>query len=379
MRVVLAPDSFKGSLDAAGVCDALERGVRDADPHADVVAVPMADGGEGTLDSLLRSWGGERVTLDVTDPLGGRVPGHYGWDAAGRRAVVELAVASGLTTRERLEPLRATTRGTGELLRDALDRGADEVVVCLGGSATTDGGTGILRALGVRLLDAAGRDLPDGGGALVDLDRVDVTALHPRAHEVRVRVACDVDSPLLGPDGAAAVFGPQKGAGPDDVAVLDAGLARLAEALVVACGPRAADVVDLPGAGAAGGTAAGLVAVLDTALEPGASLVADAAGLDAALAGADLVVTGEGRVDEQSARGKVVSAVVALAAAAGVPVVAVGGQVRGDLAGLHAAGLTAAFAVADGPRPLAELVADPAPFVRRTAEQVTRLFLARRR
>lgn len=371
MRVVLAPDSFKGSLSAPAVCAALQAGVLAADPAADVQAVPMADGGEGTLACLLAAWGGERVGLDVPGPLGAPVPGHYGRSADGARAVVELAVASGLAlVAERPDPLRATTRGTGALAADALARGAREVVLCLGGSATTDGGTGLLRALGLRLLDAGGRDLPEGGGALVDLDRLDDSGLLPAARAARWRLACDVTAPLVGPHGAAAVFGPQKGATPDDVARLDAGLRRLAEVLHRAYG---VDVADLPGAGAAGGAAGGLVAALGGAVEAGAPLVADAVGLDAALQGADLVLTGEGSLDAQTAQGKAVSVVAARARAAGVPAVALCGQVTPPWDALHDLGLTCAFSVADGPRPLAHLVEHAPSLLAALAEQVVRL------
>ncbi len=369
MRVVLAPDSFKGSLTAEQACAAMAVGVRAADPGAVVRAVPVADGGEGTLACLLAAWGGEQVARTVAGPLGEPVRGSYGRSADGARAVVELAVASGLRDGPRA-PLRASTRGTGELVADALDRGAREVVLCLGGSATTDGGTGLLRALGVRLLDAAGRDLPEGGGSLADLDRLDTAGLHPAALSTRWRLACDVTSPLVGPHGAAAVFGPQKGATPDDVVRLDAGLRRLAAVLAATSG---VDVADLPGAGAAGGTAGGLVAALGATVEPGAVLVADAVGLDAALQGADLVLTGEGRLDAQTAAGKAVSVVAARARAAGVPAVALCGEVAPPLGALHALGLTAALSLADGARSREHLVAHAAELLAALAEQVVRL------
>lgn len=371
MRVVLAPDSFKGSLSAVQVCASLAVGVRSADPAADVLAVPMADGGEGTLDCLTAAWGGSRVGLDVAGPTGGPVAAHYGRSPDGRTAVVELAVASGLGTgRGPLEPMRASTRGSGELVAHAVRHGAQEVVLCLGGSATTDGGTGLLRALGFRFLNSAGRDLPDGGGALADLDSVDDSAVPDGVRSVRVRLACDVTSPLTGPAGAAHVFGPQKGADPAQVAQLDAGLRRLGAVLRARYG---VDVDDLPGAGAAGGTAGGVVAALGGTIERGAHLVADAAGLSAALAGADLVLTGEGRLDEQSAAGKVVSVVAQRARHAGVPAVALCGSVVAPLDALHRCGLTAAFSIATGPSSFDELVAATPTLLAVLSEQVIRL------
>ncbi|MFF4236733.1 glycerate kinase [Actinomadura geliboluensis] len=373
MRIVVAPDSFKGSLSAAEVCAAVAAGARRAVPDAEVAAVPMADGGEGTLDCFLAARGGDAVEIAATDPLGRPVKARYALSGDGRSAVVELAAASGLPLVEDVppDPLNAATHGTGELIADAVRRGAREVLVCIGGSASTDGGAGLLRALGVRFLDAAGAELPPGGAALARLAAIDDSALPDAVRATRFRVACDVTNPLVGPAGAAAVFGPQKGASPAQVAELDAALTVFADVLAARGGPR---VHDLPGAGAAGGTCGGLVGVLGAEPAAGAELVAAAVGLPAALAGADLVVTGEGRVDGQSAGGKVVSAVAALARDRGVPCLALAGGVAGPLDELHALGLTAAFSLADGPRTLAELKADAAPLLAAAAEQAVRLF-----
>ncbi|MFE9099255.1 glycerate kinase [Actinomadura geliboluensis] len=373
MRIVVAPDSFKGSLSAAEVCAAVAAGARRAVPDAEVAAVPMADGGEGTLDCFLAARGGDAVEIAAADPLGRPVKARYALSGDGRSAVVELAAASGLPLVEDVppDPLNAATHGTGELIADAVRRGAREVLVCIGGSASTDGGAGLLRALGVRFLDAAGAELPPGGAALARLAAIDDSALPDAVRATRFRVACDVTNPLVGPAGAAAVFGPQKGASPAQVAELDAALTVFADVLAARGGPR---VHDLPGAGAAGGTCGGLVGVLGAEPAAGAELVAAAVGLPAALAGADLVVTGEGRVDGQSAGGKVVSAVAALARDRGVPCLALAGGVAGPLDELHALGLTAAFSLADGPRTLAELKADAAPLLAAAAEQAVRLF-----
>ncbi|GAA4384867.1 glycerate kinase [Actinomadura verrucosospora] len=373
MKVVIAPDSFKGSLSAAQVCAAVEAGVLRAAPDARVAAVPMADGGEGTLDCFLSARGGDAVEVAATDPVGRPVKARYALSGDGRSAVVELAAASGLPLVEDVppDPMNAGTAGTGELIADAVRRGARDVLVCIGGSASTDGGAGLLRALGVRFLDAAGGELPPGGAALAQLASIDDSGVPDEVRATRFRVACDVTNPLVGPDGAAAVFGPQKGASPGQVADLDAALAVFADVVAARGGPR---VHDLPGAGAAGGTCGGLVGLLGAEPSGGALLVAEAVGLPAALDGADLVVTGEGRVDGQSAGGKVVSAVASLARDRGVPCVALAGGVTGPLEELHALGLTAAFSLADGPRTLEELKAGAAPLLTAVAEQAVRLF-----
>jgi glycerate 2-kinase len=376
VRVVVAPDSFKGSLPATAVCAAVEAGVRRALPSAGVTRVPMADGGEGTLDCVAAATGGREIALTVPGPLGAPVAARYLLTADGRSAVVELASASGLPLVAGAaggnDPLRADTAGTGELIADAVRRGARDVLVCVGGSASTDGGTGLLRALGVRFEDAAGEELLPGGGPLSALARIGTDGLNDAVRSTRFRIACDVTNPLVGPLGAAAVFGPQKGASPGQLVRLDAALTRYADVLAARFGVR---VHELPGAGAAGGTCGGMVAVLGAEPVRGAELVADTVGLTAALEGADLVITGEGRLDAQSAHGKVVSAVARRAAAAGVPVVALAGQIVPPLDELRALGLTAAFAIADGPRTLPEMTDAAAALLAGAAEEVVRLRL----
>ncbi|MGI5169369.1 glycerate kinase [Spirillospora sp. CA-253888] len=376
MRVVVAPDSFKGSLSAAAVCAAVAEGVRRAAPGAEVVEVPMADGGEGTLECFLARPGAREVAVAAADPLGRPVRARYALAADGRSAVVELASASGLPLVADLppDPLRADTAGTGQVIADAVRRGAREILVCVGGSASTDGGTGLLRALGARFTDADGAELPPGGGALARLAAVDVSGVPAEVRATRFRVACDVTNPLVGPAGAAAVFGPQKGATPEQVRELDAALTRFADVLAGHAGTR---LHDLPGAGAAGGTCGGMIGVLGAEPARGAELVAGTVGLPAALAGADLVITGEGRLDAQSAGGKVVSVVAALAREHRVPAVALAGGVAGPLDDLHELGLTAAFSIADGPRTLAELTGSAAPLLAALAEQAVRLRLGR--
>lgn len=377
LRVVVAPDSFKGSASAREVADAMARGVRAAadDDGTEVVAVPFADGGEGTLDALLGAWDAPVRTAPTTDALGRPVVARYGLSPDGTTAVVEAAEANGLpqVADVPLRPLKATTRGVGSLVRAALADGCEEVLLCIGGSATTDGGTGMLAALGVRFLDADGDDLPDGGGALTRLARIDTDGLDPRARAVRWRIACDVTNPLVGERGAAAVFGPQKGATPEDVAALDAGLRRLAEVLAEQTG---VDVAGLPGAGAAGGVPATLHALLGAELAPGGELVADVLGLPALLADADVVLTGEGRLDSQSFGGKVVDTVRRLTPAH-VPVLVVAGAVGADADELAAAGVTGAFSIASGPATLDELRADAVGAITRTTTQVVRVLLHR--
>ena len=317
MRVVAAPDSFKGSIGAAAAAAAVAAGWRQSRPADEVVELPLADGGEGTLAILAEVAPASRWhTARVSGP--GEATVAAAWlELAGNGAVIELATAAGLPLLPELTPLTAHSYGVGELIGLALDAGARHIDVALGGSACTDGGTGALAALGARFLDADGRDLPRGGGALSRLAAVDLSGLRPPP---AAGICCltDVRAPLLGPGGAAAVFGPQKGAGPADVEALEAGLVRLATML--------GGDPDAPGAGAAGGCGYGFAAVFGASLQPGAARIAALAGLPAALASADLVITGEGQYDATSLEGKVVGAVLAAAANAGVPVAVVAGR-----------------------------------------------------
>lgn len=379
LRVVVAPDSFKGSATATQVAEALAAGARAVlGGGADVRAVPFADGGEGTLDAILGAWGTEPRTCATTDALGRPTTARYGVSPDGRTLAVEAAEAYGLpkVSDVPLRPLDATSSGVGTVVLAALDAApdAEEVVLFVGGSASTDGGAGLLSDLGARFLDADGAAVAPGGGGLRSLARIDLDGLHARARALRWRIACDVDNPLLGPRGAAAVFGPQKGATPDDVAVLDDGLAHLADALADATGR---DARGLPGAGASGGLPVGLSAVLGAELVPGGELVADAVGLAETLEGADLVLTGEGRLDEQSLHGKVVDTVVRLVAGRAAVVVVAGG-VELTPAQAAEAGIAAAFSLAPGPRTLAELSRDAVAELERTAAHACRLFAAGR-
>lgn len=341
-RVLIASDKFKGSLTAGQVAAAVGAGVRRVLPDAVVDAAPVADGGDGTL-AAAEAAGFALVPVTVTGPTGEPVRTSYA--RRGDLAVVELADAAGLV---RLpgdpDPLRASSRGAGEALAAAVDAGCREVVLGIGGSASTDGGAGLLRGLGARLLDAGGEEVADGGGSLDAVARVELDAVRRRVDGVVVTVACDVDNPLTGPRGAAAVYGPQKGATPDDVRRLDAALGHWADVLAAATGT---DARDHPGAGAAGGVGFAVLAVLGAELRSGIELVLDLVGFRGLLAGADLVVTGEGALDEQTLHGKAPAGVAAAAGRAGVPVVAVCGVNRLDLARLRAAGIEAAYALAD--------------------------------
>ncbi|WP_345770345.1 glycerate kinase [Blastococcus saxobsidens] len=364
MRIVIAPDSFKGSLPADEAAAAIAAGIRRVLPGAELVLRPVADGGEGTVAAALRA-GWHPRTAQVGGPDGRRVEATFAVD--GGTAVLELASAAGLGLLPRPAPLTAGTRGVGELVLAALDDGARRIVLGLGGSATTDGGAGMLQALGARLLDGAGAEIGPGGGGLATLVRIDAAGLDPRLRETEVVVATDVDNPLTGPAGAAAVFGPQKGATPDDVELLDAALARYASLLARTSG---AWVERRPGAGAAGGTAAGAMALLGARVVSGAELVCDLIRLDEALGGADLVLTGEGTLDEQTLRGKAPAEVARRAAAAGVRCVALAGAVRLPADRLEAAGFAAASALTDVEPDLDRCLAEPAAVLADLAERV---------
>ncbi|HEY8284456.1 MAG TPA: glycerate kinase [Chloroflexota bacterium] len=374
MRVICAPDSFKGSLSAAEVAAAMAAGVIRAAPRAKTRQLPLADGGEGTVAALVAARGGTTLKVAARDPLNRSIEAAIGL-LGGGVVVVEMASASGLPLlglHER-DPFRAGTFGTGQLIRAALDQGASEIILGVGGSATVDGGAGALAALGARLQDSGGHPVPPGNAGLADLAAIDLSDLDPRLRAVRLRVACDVRNPLVGPQGAAAVFGPQKGARPADIPVLEANLARLAAVLARDLGIR---VADLPGAGAAGGLTAGLLAV-GARSESGIELVLETLAFDRELDGATLVLTGEGRLDRQTAHGKVISGVLHHARRARVPVVALGGSVRAaDLGPLYAAGLAAAFPITDGPMSYAKAFTRAAGLVRQASERVVRLWLA---
>ncbi len=325
MKIVVAPNSFKGSLSASQAAAAIARGVRSALPDADVLEIPVADGGEGTVEALVSARRGTYRSVEVEGPLGDPVQATYGLIDDGRTGVVELASASGLTLipAGKRDPRKTSTYGFGQLLDAVLKQGVASIIAGIGGSATNDGGAGMAQALGYRLLDATGRDLPRGGAELARLERLDAAAFDAGWRSISLMVACDVTNPLTGPQGASYIYGPQKGADAKAVRELDQALAHLAEIIERDLGKRVADV---PGAGAAGGAGAGLIAFLDAKLVPGAPLVVDASGFDQALPGARLVITGEGRVDGQTAFGKAPGEVAKRARAAGIPTLLLAGS-----------------------------------------------------
>ncbi|WP_034640539.1 glycerate kinase [Chitinilyticum aquatile] len=371
-KIVVAPDSFKESLSASEVAAIIAAALREQLPGVAVLEMPVADGGEGTLDVLVRATAGRRHMATVSGPLGAPVTASWGLLGDGRSAIIEMATASGLmlvppTDRN---PLLASTEGTGELILAALDTGARHFILAIGGSATNDGGSGMLRALGMRFLDDTGRDLPAGGAALARLARIDPAGLDPRLAHCRFDVACDVDNPLTGPQGASQVFGPQKGASPAMVATLDAALAHYGAIIKTTLGR---DVAQMPGAGAAGGMGAAALAFLGGRLRPGIDIVLDALEFDARIADADLLITGEGRLDGQSLRGKSPIGVARRGKRAGLPVIALAGSVADDVDAVHPHGIDAVFACVPRAMPLADVLAEARTNLARTARNVAAL------
>ena len=376
MKIVIAPDSFKESLTAMEVANEIEAGFREFFPDAEYRKLPVADGGEGTVQAMIDASGGRRVELRVTGPLGAPVAAFYGLMGDGAdgstTAVIEMAAASGLEllTPAQRDPLRTTSYGTGELIRHALDAGARRFVLGVGGSATNDGGAGMLQALGVRLLDAGGAELAAGGGPLGMLDRIDIGGLDARIAGARFDVACDVSNPLVGPQGASHIFGPQKGADAATVLRLDDNLRHYAAIVARDLGRELAEVADVPGSGAGGGIAAAMLVFLGGRLRPGSEIVTAAVGLDAAVADADLVVTGEGRIDSQSIHGKTPIGVAGVARRHGKPVIAIAGCLAPGAGVVHQHGIDAVFAAVARPCSVEQALAEAAQNVRNAARNV---------
>ena len=370
-RVVLAPDKFKGSLTAVEVAEALSAGMLDVVPGLETVMLPVADGGDGTVAVAL-SAGFDKIMVDAVGPTGEPVRAPYALN--GDLAVVELAAVVGLSMLPggRLDPLGSSTYGLGLVIADAIRRGATRIVLGLGGSASTDGGAGMVQALGARLLDSDGHDLPPGGGNLGDLERLDLAPLRATLGTVTLIVASDVDNPLLGPHGAAAVFGPQKGATPQQVEALERGLWHWSRAVSNAIGR---DDVERAGAAAAGGTGFAASALLNAEIDSGIELILDLIDFDRRIAGADLVVTGEGSLDEQSLEGKAPVGVAAAAVRAGIPVVAVAGRLQLSPPRLHEAGISAAYALADLEPDLGRSIANASSLLRRIGAQIAKEWL----
>ncbi|MEW6555635.1 MAG: glycerate kinase [Actinomycetota bacterium] len=355
MRVLIAPDKFKGSLGANEAARAMARGFARGWPEAEVLTCPLADGGEGTMELLVAATGGKTIPCEVTGPLGERRRALLGVLGDGRTAMVEMAAASGLALvpPEKRDPRYATSAGTGDLIRNALDQGLRRIIVGIGGSATNDGGAGMAAALGARFLDENGEDLPHGAIYLNNLESLDLSGLDPRLREAAVVVASDVTNPLLGETGASQVYGPQKGTSEYDVRLLETALARLAE---VTSRQVAPGHESKPGAGAAGGLGFGLMAFTGAAVLPGIDVVMKAVGFERKLVGCGLVLTGEGRLDAQTAYGKTVTGVARAAGNHGIPVLALAGEVAGGAEQLHELGVTALLGIARGPMSLEESI-----------------------
>ena len=372
MKIVIAPDSYKGSIYASDAARAMEDGVRRVLPDAEVVLVPVADGGDGTLETLVETSGGRIITSDVTGPLGETVSAQWGAMGDGVTAVAEMARTSGLALvrLEDRDPLNATTYGLGEVILEALEAGYRRFILGIGGSATNDAGAGMAQALGVRLLDADGAELPPGGAALASLARIDTSGLDPRAVEAEFDVACDVNNPLTGPEGASAVYGPQKGATPEMIEQLDAALANFAGVVKRDLG---ADVNDVPGSGAAGGLGGGIMAFLGGRLRPGVDIVLDTVDLASRLDGADLIITGEGCMDFQTVYNKAPIGVAKLAGERNIPVIGVSGSLGDGFTDVHEHGIAAAVAITHAPMTLDEATDRVAELIASATEQAFRL------
>ena len=377
MKIVAAPNAFKGSLTATEAAAAMAAGIRSVLPAAEIVKVPVADGGDGLVDVAVEALEGERRTLTVTGPRNDPVAADYCYVPAMGLVTVEMALASGLALLpdHKRDPMRTTTYGTGELIRAGLALGVTRIDVGIGGSATNDGGIGMAQALGARFLDQDGRELPGVGASLGQIAEIDLSGLDPRIETTHFEAVCDVDNPLCGPRGAAAVYGPQKGASPAQVEELDRGLGHLA-ALIKAQTGRA--VAEMPGAGAAGGLGAGLHACLGAELRQGIDIIFELVGLKEKMAGADLVLTGEGQIDFQTVFGKAPGGVGAAARAQGIPCLAIAGSVGADLGDLHATGIDAVFSICNGPTTLEASMREAVENLSRVTQQALRCFLAGR-
>lgn len=374
MKIIIVPDSFKDSLSAEGVAQAIAAGLAQVWPDAQLVQCPMADGGEGTVDAVLAACNGELRRQPVSGPLGGTVEARWGWLADSHTAIIEMAEASGL---QRVAPGKrdacsSTTYGTGELVRAALDAGAQRIILAIGGSATNDGGAGAMQALGVQLFDSRNQILPPGGLALARLAHISLEQLDPRLAQVRFEIAADVNNPLCGPQGASAIFGPQKGATPEHVQQLDAALSHFADHCAKVL-PK--DVRDEPGSGAAGGLGFAAKAFLGAQFRAGVEVVAELVGLDAAVRGADLVLTGEGRFDAQTLRGKTPFGVARIAQRHNVPVIVIVGTLGDGYEQMYAHGVDAAFALPSGPMSLEQACSEAPRLLREGAADIARVWL----
>jgi glycerate kinase len=366
VRIIVAPDSFKGSLTASEAAIAMEKGISVVFPDAEVIRLPIADGGEGTTDTLVKATQGRIRKTKVMDPLGDFVEAPWGILGDEQTAVIEMAAASGLTlvALEKRNPLLTTTYGTGQLINAVLDQGIRKLIIGLGGSATNDGGVGMARALGVKFLDSAGKELPNGGAALINLEKIDISGLDPRLAETTILAACDVDNPLCGPRGASAVYGPQKGATPEMVTELDQALSRYSNIAKAAVGK---DIAECPGAGAAGGLGAGLMYFTPALLKPGIQIVLEATAFEEKVKHADLVITGEGRTDYQTAHGKAPVGIAALAQQYNVPTICLSGGLGSGHEEVLKRGVRGLMSIVPQPMPLEECMDSAAELVKAAA------------
>ncbi len=371
-KYVVAPDSFKESMTAKEVCDAMEKGIKEADSAAEVIKVPMADGGEGTVDSLVDATQGQRVIVEVTGPLGNKISAYYGILGNGTTAVIELAKASGLeiVEKKKRNPMITTTFGTGELIRDALDHNVKEIIIGLGGSSTNDGGSGMAQALGAKLLDQNNHQIPFGGGNLDKLDKIDISNLDSRLQDVKIILASDVTNPLIGKDGASRVFGPQKGATPEMVEKLENNLQHYAK---IVKRDLNKEVALVSGAGAAGGLGAGLMAFTTCEMRRGVDLAIEVTKLEEKIRDADYVFTGEGGTDFQTKFGKTPYGVAKLGKKYHKPVISLAGYLGEGIDSLYSEGFTAIFGIIPGACDLSTALKNGPSNVARTTENIVRL------
>ena len=372
MKIVIAPQAFKGSISALDAATAAIEGIKRVFPLAEIVSVPVADGGDGTLETLIEGSGGVIHEIEVMGPLGERRAAQWGAMGDGVTAVIEMARTSGLAllAEEERNPLITTTYGLGEAMRQAMDAGYQRFIIGIGGSATNDAGAGMAQALGVRLLDSSGNDLEFGGASLARLSRIDMSGLHSKVEECEFLVACDVNNPLTGPTGASSIYGPQKGATQEMIAELDSALSHFAEVVKRDIG---AEIGDVPGSGAAGGLGGGLIAFVGGQLRAGVDIVLDTVGLDDYLTGCDLVITGEGSMDHSTIYNKAPVGVAGRAKKLGIPVVGISGSLGAGFQDVHEYGIDALTAITAGPMSLGEASERAAELISNTTEQVMRL------
>lgn len=373
MKVVVAVDSFKGSMTSMEAARAVRDGILAADPKTYIVIKPLADGGEGTTDALIEGMHGEKVKITVTGPYGEKIDSYYGYLPEKKTAVIEMAAAAGITLSDKREPMQATTYGVGEMISDAIDRGCRNIIMGIGGSATTDGGIGMMKALGIQFLDENGNDVGEGAQALFRVRKIQTEGVHPLLSKVRFQIACDVTNPLCGSQGAVYVFGPQKGVTEEIKAMLDEAMNRYAAVVESTLGIRCRDI---PGAGAAGGLGFACLAFLNAVLTPGIDLVLNAVDLESELLDADIVVTGEGRLDEQTAMGKAPVGVAKRAKKYGAKVIAFAGSVTEGAGACNKEGIDAFFPIVRGVTTLDEAMSKETAManMRAASEQVFRLF-----